>query len=101
MNAWDYAKQNGGSTHYRAGDVQPIDLYRAAGAFQPFALCSIIKYAYRCLTRGVELSDLTKITHYAELIRASMEYETGKNQFQGEAEYTERDLIDRFRGSGE
>jgi hypothetical protein len=87
MNNWDRAKTQG-SAHYRAGDTQPIDLYREAGAFTPFALCSIIKYAYRCLVRGVQDSDLVKIRHYAGLLRADrMDTEAiATNQFQGAKE---------------
>lgn len=66
---WDQLKLRG-SGHYRAGIMQPIDLYRSAGAMVPFALCSIIKYAYRCLTRGIDRGDLEKIIHYAQLILA-------------------------------
>ena len=58
-----------GSSHYKAGDVEPIDLYRSGGMLKDFALCSIIKYAYR-QKDGLRESDLDKIIHYAEMLKA-------------------------------
>jgi hypothetical protein len=62
-----------GSGHYKSGGVEPIDLYRDAGMFRPFALCSIIKYAYRnhSLVEPVKRRDMEKIIHYARLLIAS------------------------------
>ena len=71
---WEKAKENG-SDHYKTGSVEPIDLYRAAAAFIPFALSSIIKYAFRLLTRWrtgepMNPKDLDKIIDYAQKIKA-------------------------------
>ena len=68
---WEETKRNG-SEHYKTGGVEPVDLYRALGAFQPFALCSIIKYAARCIKRGASVSDLDKIIDYATKVRATI-----------------------------
>jgi len=68
---WDELKQRG-SEHYKSGQVEPIDLYRSLGLFNDFALASIIKYAARQKTRGLNESDLSKITHYAELLKATL-----------------------------
>ena len=71
---WEKCKANG-SDHYKTGSVEPIDLYRAAAAFIPFALCSIIKYAFRLLTRWragepMNPKDLDKIIDYCQKIKA-------------------------------
>lgn len=57
-----------GADHYKHGDVEPIDLYRAEGILVPFAICNIIKYAYR-QGRRTSLSDCDKIIHYAEMLK--------------------------------
>jgi len=72
---WDELKQQG-SRHYKTGGVEPIDLYRDAGAFRAFALCSIIKYAHRNFGSGLDENpvsekDMEKIIHYAGLLIAS------------------------------
>lgn len=36
-----------GSSHYKTGSIEPIDLYKSGGMFQDYALTSIIKYAFR------------------------------------------------------
>lgn len=83
MKTWNELKAQG-SQHYKTGHVEPIDLYRDAGAFRHFALCSIIKYAYRNISGGpaadpVRSKDLDKIIHYSELLKASVsDYESGK-----------------------
>ena len=72
---WDELKQQG-SPHYKSGTVEPIDLYRAAkpheslSAFGVKALTDIIKYSFRMLTKGVNVSDCTKIIHYTSLAKA-------------------------------
>jgi len=74
MTQWDDLKQKG-SDHYKTdGGIEPIDLYRAAGAFRAFALCNIIKYAFRNLRRGddpVNMRDMDKIIDYAQKLKAS------------------------------
>lgn len=61
-----------GSPHYKTGDVEPMDLYRAAGMLRSFALCNIIKYAYRNSNpdEPINADDMKKIVHYAEILRA-------------------------------
>ena len=59
-----------GSSHYKTGGVEPMDLYKAGGFLAPFAACSIIKYAFRMLNGGDwKKSDIEKIIHYAEMIK--------------------------------
>lgn len=70
---WDKLKQQG-SDHYKTGETEPIDLYKAGGMFNHFSRCSIIKYAYRM--KGIE--DCDKIIHYATLLRASLAEDNGK-----------------------
>jgi len=64
-----------GNPMYKTGSVEPIDLYKASGMFTHFALCSIIKYAYRYTkTRQRDrVSNLNKIIHYAQLLIAQEE----------------------------
>jgi hypothetical protein len=74
MKTWDELKKQG-SAHYKTGSVEPVDLYLAAGAFRPFALCSIMKYAYRNLDGApdagpVSNKDMRKIIDYAEKLIA-------------------------------
>ena len=76
MRTWEEIKLDG-SEHYKTGGIEPIDLYRditlhdSVTAIQTFALCNIIKYAYRCLTKGASEKDLEKIIHYAEIAGAA------------------------------
>ncbi len=58
-----------GSAHYKTGGVEPIDLYCAGGMFRHFAICSIIKYAFRLRLRASG-SDCDKIIDYAEKLKA-------------------------------
>ena len=64
---WDVLKKEG-SAHYKTGLVEPIDLYRAGGILQPFAIGNIIKYAYR-QREVISLSDCDKIIHYAQMLK--------------------------------
>jgi hypothetical protein len=76
-NNWNELKLNG-SDHYKTtSGVEPVDLYRAGGMFTHFALCSIIKYAFR--SRGLESEDIVlfnknmdKIIDYAQKLKASI-----------------------------
>lgn len=68
---WDTIKQ-AGSAHYKTGSTEPIDLYKSGEMLRDFALCSIIKYAYRnrCQARReVSASDMDKIVHYASMLK--------------------------------
>jgi len=77
---WDEIKQDG-SAHYKSGQVEPIDLYRSLGVMHIFALTSIIKYASRNLKSGnrIDVGDLDKIIHYAEIVKSLMEDRDEKN----------------------
>ncbi len=78
---WKELKQEG-SPHYKTHSggqsphVEPIDLYKAGNLFSSFAICSIIKYAFRISTYSRETKsdeverDIRKIIHYAELLLA-------------------------------
>jgi len=74
---WEELKHQG-SSHYKTGDTEPIDLYRAAiphpsyNAFDIKALTDTIKYAFRLLTRGYLQEDINKIKHYMALYEADM-----------------------------
>jgi hypothetical protein len=65
---WEDIKKRG-SEHYKGG-VEPIDLYKASGMLKDFALCSIIKYAWRNRAQNVPVSerDMEKIKHYADML---------------------------------
>lgn len=68
MNWADVKKR--GSKHYKDEDVEPVDLYRSGGMLREFALCNIIKYAFRNRGREepVRISDMEKIKHYADML---------------------------------
>ena len=61
--------QQKGESHYKTGWVEPIDLYKSGGILKPFAIASIIKYAFRNRNRKIVEKDLDKIIHYAEMLR--------------------------------
>lgn len=67
---WEELKQRG-SEHYKVGGIEPIDLYRSSGMMKHFALCSIIKYAFRSQHADEKtfLLNMEKIVHYAELLK--------------------------------
>ena len=69
---WEEVK-NLGSAHYKSGLIEPIDLYKAGGMMQDFAIASIIKYAYRNREQNgnpISIKDMEKIKHYAEMLIA-------------------------------
>lgn len=68
---WNDLKDQG-SDHYKTGGVEPVDLYRAGGMFEHFALCSIMKYAFR-QRYGLNVRDLDKIIDYAQKLKATIE----------------------------
>lgn len=71
--SWDDLKSRG-SEHYKTGGVEPVDLYRAGGMFRHFAICSIIKYAFRSRDLSdVELfnRNMDKIIDYAKKLKAA------------------------------
>jgi hypothetical protein len=72
--AWVDLKAQG-SDHYKTGGVEPIDLYLAGGMFDEFALCSIIKYAFRSrparqLDEMTFNANMNKIIDYAQKLKA-------------------------------
>lgn len=71
-NGWDALKKSG-SSHYKTDGVEPVDLYAAGGMFRHFALCSIIKYAFRNRDGELNPSDMDKIIDYAQKLKAAQE----------------------------
>jgi hypothetical protein len=74
---WESLK-NQGSAHYKTGGTEPVDLYKSGEMFQDFALCSIIKYAFRSrrnmkIKKKIFLSNLDKIIDYAQKLKATQE----------------------------
>ena len=70
---WEEAKKQG-SNHYKTdGGVEPIDLYRALGIFRPWAIAEICNHAIRNRDdkKPVNVLDMQKIIHYAELLIAA------------------------------
>lgn len=61
-----YCKTDG-SSHYRVGEVEPLDLIVARGYAQHHILASIIKYASR-FPHKQHLDDLRKIADYAHIL---------------------------------
>jgi hypothetical protein len=77
QKTWEELKQQGES-HYKTCGVEPVDLYRAGGMFQDFALCSIIKYAFRSraqegINQETFFKNMNKIIDYAEKLKAAQE----------------------------
>lgn len=74
---WEEIKAKG-SSHYKSGGTEPIDLYRSIKphpsltALDVKALTDNIKYSYRMLTRGANESDCNKIIHYTEMVKACL-----------------------------
>ena len=76
--------KNQGSQHYKTdGGVEPIDLYLAGGMFRQFALCSIIKYAFRNRDNEepIKNKDMDKIIDYAQKLKVGCgEYDPSEKQ---------------------
>lgn len=71
---WDEIKQDG-QNHYKTGDVEPIDLYKAGGILQDGIIWNIIKNAYRSRREArPTFADIqhfmTEIIHYANMLMA-------------------------------
>ena len=76
MKTWDELKSNG-SEHYKTGGTEPVDLYAAGNMFHDFALCSIVKYAFRSrremnLETDLLIKNLEKIIDYAQKLIAGL-----------------------------
>jgi hypothetical protein len=70
---WEELKNNG-SDHYKTGGTEPVDLYVSGNMFHDFALCSIIKYAFRSrremnIEKNLMIKNLDKIIDYAQKLR--------------------------------
>lgn len=67
---WEECKQLG-SQHYKTGEVEPIDLYRAQGTLRHYCITGIMKYASRNtdLSKPVKLSDMQKVIHMAQILK--------------------------------
>jgi uncharacterized protein YkwD len=80
MNRWDEIKKKG-SSHYKGGKVEPIDLYKEGGFLWSWCIGEIIAKAYRSrLTEGdLDINkvkvDMNKIIHHAEMIISLIEEE--------------------------
>ena len=79
LEQWDKLKESG-SSHYKTGSTEPVDLYLAGDMFTDFALCSIIKYAFRSrrsqeLSLDLYLKNLDKIIDYSQKLKAAEERE--------------------------
>uniref|UniRef100_A0A6M3K4Q7 Putative structural protein n=1 Tax=viral metagenome TaxID=1070528 RepID=A0A6M3K4Q7_9ZZZZ len=62
-----------GSEHYKIDPtkIEPIDLYKDGEMLRDFAICSIIKYAYRNRKESgkpINPKDIEKIKHYADML---------------------------------
>lgn len=76
MKTWDELKKNG-SSHYKTQGVEPVDLYASGNMFHDFALCSIMKYAFRSrremnLETDLLIKNLEKIIDYAQKLIAGL-----------------------------
>lgn len=76
---WEKCKSNG-SDHYKTGGIEPIDLYRAGGMLRSFALCSIMKYAFRNRNdeEPISIKDMNKIIDYAQKLKAAFGPDEGE-----------------------
>ena len=76
MDAWNDLKKKG-IEHYKTGGTEPVDLYVAGNMFHDFALCSIMKYAFRSrremnLETDLLIKNLEKIIDYAQKLIAGL-----------------------------
>ena len=76
MDTWNELKSKG-SEHYKTGGTEPVDLYVAGNMFHDFALCSIMKYAFRSrrernLETDLLIKNLEKIIDYAQKLIAGL-----------------------------
>jgi hypothetical protein len=67
---WDELKKEG-SGHYKSGDVQPIDMFKAGNALRDFAVCSVVKYVWRNrreVSPSINVNDLHKARHFIDML---------------------------------
>ena len=82
MITWMQLKEKG-SLHYKSGKIEPIDLYKDGGILRDFAIGNIIKYAFRNrvdIGKDINISDIEKIKHYADMLIASANEGKGGKQ---------------------
>jgi hypothetical protein len=63
-----------GSSHYKVGKIQPIDLYRSLSpeALHHWAIFEMMAHCARNVTPSDTLvADMKKIAHYAEMVIAN------------------------------
>ena len=75
-DTWNDLKKQG-SEHYKTNGTEPVDLYAAGNMFHDFALCSIMKYAFRSrremnLETALLIKNLEKIIDYAQKLIAGL-----------------------------
>ena len=56
------------NTHYKQGNIQPIDLIKDMGDLKPFCLGNAIKYIVRSRHKGSEKRDIEKAIDYLKKI---------------------------------
>jgi hypothetical protein len=79
---WKDIKSNG-SQHYKSGSVEPLDLLKEGGILRDKAIGDIIKYAYRNrreVRRRINISDMNKIIHYAQILIVMEEEKNAKSK---------------------
>ena len=78
--SWKDVKEVG-STHYKTLQIEPIDLYKSGELLQDFAIGNIIKYAFRnrSVCKYINISDMNKIIHYAQILITIKEEEEELN----------------------
>lgn len=82
---WEEIK-NKGSLHYKTGEVEPIDLFKAGDILWDWCIGEIIAKAYRIHHNRPVIHDLApyiakdldKIIHYAEMLKVVVEEESRK-----------------------
>ncbi len=77
LNEWEALKAKG-SEHYKTGGTEPVDLYLEGNMFHDFALCSIMKYAFRSrremnLETDLLIKNLEKVIDYAQKLIAGLQ----------------------------
>jgi len=99
MESWDWKGE--GSSHYKTGGVEPIDLCAAGDMLTDFALFSIIKYAFRSRRendRGSKLmgKDLDKIIDYAKKLKYHINETAGAGPFPILGDHLDLEALDRL-----
>lgn len=82
FKTWDELKKEG-SSHYKDGEAQLIDIYRQKGTFKPWAVNEVTQHVQRNspVTRDCYFQDLIKSKHYIELLMAEYIEKTTEKTF--------------------